>query len=139
MRQNLNVVFDTNIYLSAILFGGNPRTCLELAREGSLQLVTSSAILFELASKLDKKFSWAVDDIKEVIEGVSTIAIVVRPREKLSVIRDDESDNRILECAKEAKADYIISGDKKHLLRMHHFENISILSAKQFLDAWYRK
>lgn len=139
MKRNLNVVFDTNIYLSAILFGGNPRTCLEFAREGSLQLATSSAVLLELSRKLYEKFLWSGDDVREVIEGIGMFATVVRSPEKVAVIKDDESDNRILECAKEAKADYIISGDKKHLLSLRDFENIPILSAKQFLDLWYKK
>jgi predicted nucleic acid-binding protein len=45
----------------------------------------------------------------------------------------DEPDNRILECAAEAKADFIVTGDK-HLLSLKHFQNIKIISLSNFLE-----
>lgn len=134
MKPKLKVVFDTNIYISAIIFGGNPRQCLELARNKEIELFCSKAILLELSGKLQNKFHWSVQEVIEVIEGISQFAHLISPENKISIIKSDPPDNRVLEAALESKADYIISGDKKHLLSLASFENIPILSAKQFLE-----
>jgi predicted nucleic acid-binding protein len=57
---------------------------------------------------------------------------MVKPRQRLGVL-DDEPDNRILECAVEGKADYIVSGDH-HLLRLKRFGSIAILGASELLS-----
>ncbi len=137
MEHKAKVVFDTNIYISAIIFGGNPRTCLELARSREIELFVSREILVELADKLRSKFFWEEEDIRDVIEGIMVFATLVSPREKVTIIHDDISDNIILACAKEAKAQIIISGDKKHLLSLEKFEKIPIIPAKTFLDQFY--
>lgn len=81
---------------------------------------------------------WPEEEIKDLIEGLSVFVKIVSPRKKVTLIKAAPADNRILECALEAKADYIISGDKKHLLSLGTFKNIPILSAKHFLDDLYR-
>lgn len=139
MRRKLKVVFDTNIFISAILFGGNPRQCLELARSGKFVLFTSKPILLELARKLKDKFLWNDTEVRETIEGILVFAKLVSPKKKVDVIKEDPKDNRIVECGLEAKADYIVSGDKKHLLSMGTLQNIPTISAKQFLDIIYSK
>ena len=139
MSSKLKVVFDTNIYISAILFGGNPRQALEAARSREFELVTSRAILLELAQKLQEKFHWDRQDVKELIVGLSVFTKIVSPAKKLDFIKEAPKDNRILECAQEAKVDYIVSGDKKHLLALGKFQNIPIISVKQFIDLLYGK
>ena len=138
MKPKRKAVFDTNIYLSAILFGGNPRTCLELARGGEIELFVSRAILLELAQKLQGKFLWNKEEIEEVIEGLIMIAQVISPGEKVTIIKAEPKDNRILECALEAQADYIVSGDKRHLLSLKKFKGIAIVSAADFLEIFYQ-
>src|SRR3989344_7156966 len=139
MKLKPKVVFDTNIYISGILFGGNPRACLFLAREGAILLFTSNALLFELSQKLNQKFKWQEQEIKDLLLGIKKYSTVVKPQTQLDVIKMHPPDNRILECAQEAKVDYIISGDKKHVLPLKKFRNIPIVSAKDFLDEFYNK
>ncbi len=131
--MKIKAVFDTNIYISAIVFGGNPRLCLELAREGEIELYTSRAILLEIAGALRRKFQWNEEDIADVIIGISKLANVVVPKTRLNIIRADPSDNKILEAAKEAGVDVIVSGDKKHILPLKKFEGTKIISAAEFL------
>ena len=50
---------------------------------------------------------------------------------KLSIIKDDLDDNKVLECAKAGKVDFIVSNDK-HLLKLKNFEKIKIVSPKEF-------
>lgn len=138
MKQKVKVVFDANIYLSAIIFGGNPRQCLELARNREIELFVSFSILLEVARNLQNKFGWAEEEVKEVVKGIGEFASLISSQEKITVIQTHPQDNKILEAAQEAKADYIISGDKKHLLSLKKFKNIKIVSAKQFLDLYYR-
>ncbi len=138
MKPKPRVVFDTNVFISAIIFGGNPRQCLELVRNSKVELFSTKTILLELARKLQDKFLWDETEIKETIEGLA-FARLVYPRQKVSIIRKDPADNRVLECAREAGADFIISGDKKHLLSLGKFGNISIVSSKQFLDIFYKR
>ena len=139
MKSKLKVVFDTNIYLSAIVFGGNPRQCLELARKKEFILFSSRAILLELAKTLQNKFFWSQEETREVIRGLAVFTKVILPKTKINFIKKDPKDNRILECALTAEADYLVSGDKKHLLSLKKFKKTSVISAKQFLDIFYRK
>ncbi|MBU1000239.1 putative toxin-antitoxin system toxin component, PIN family [Patescibacteria group bacterium] len=137
MKQKVKVIFDANIYLSAIIFGGNPRQCLELAKNREVELFTSYHILLEVARNLQNKFLWTEEEVEEVIKGIGEFAILVSPQVVIQVIRVHDQDNKILEAALEAKAGYIISGDKKHLLSLKKFRNIKIISAKEFLDFYY--
>lgn len=125
----LRVVFDSNVYISALLFDGLPRVILELARKRKVTLVASQAILSETARKLREKFRWPEHNIQKFLRQTSHLAELVNPEETLNVIVGDESDNRILECAVAGQAHLIISGDK-HLLRLGRFQNISIKKPK---------
>lgn len=138
MKVKPRVVFDTNIYISSILFGGNPRHCLELARDKIIQLYSSRKILLELVEKLRDKFHWQEDDIREAVTGILVFTQLIKPTRTVNIIKEDPEDNMILECAEAAKADCIVSGDKKHLLSLKNYKGISIISAKQFLDLFYK-
>ena len=127
------VVFDTNIFISAILFGGNPLRCLEMSWEGKIIVVTSKAILLELAEKMNKKFDWEEEEVRDLIEGITKFAEIVEPKEKIDLIKKDPADNRVLEVARKAKADFIISGDKRHILPLKRFEGTKIISAADFI------
>lgn len=126
------VVFDTNIFLSAFIFGGNPEKLFELARAKKLHLFTSPSILTEFADRLRDKFGWSEEDIVEAIKTVGYSSELVKPVRRLTILEDDP-DNRILECAVEAEVDFIVSGDK-HLLSLKEHEGIKIISAKELLS-----
>ena len=133
----IRVVADTNLYISAILFGGKPEAIRQLASDGEIELLVSEHILTEIADTLKKKFGWSDWQISEVISEIGEISTLITPKVTLSVIKERESDNRILECAVEGGARYIVSGDKKHLLPLKKYRGIVILSAADFLK--YRK
>lgn len=139
VKKPFRVVFDTNIFISAIIFGGNPRAILELARAREIQLITSRAILLELAKKLHFKFGWGQGEIEEVVSGIGAFAPIVVPGKKVRKIKADPADNRVLEAALEARVEFIISGDKRHILPLKKFRNIVILSPVEFLKEVKRK
>ena len=125
---------DTNIYVSAILFGGNCEAILALARAGVVELFISPALLRELRSVLTDTFGWPAVRTRESLATAARLATVVRPKIRLSGIVTAEADHRVLECAVAARADFLITGDKKHLQPLKNFRGIRILSPRAFLD-----
>jgi putative PIN family toxin of toxin-antitoxin system len=129
----IRVVADTNIFVSAIMFGGLPGAFLDLALRGSFSLVISDALLNELDEKLRLKFRVSADDSGAMRAKLEGIADVVTPAAKLAVIFEDPDDDRVLECAIEGRADCIVSGDR-HLLKLVSYRSIPILTARQFFS-----
>ena len=124
----LRVVFDSNVYISALLFDGPPRQILELAMKRQVVLIASDAIITETAGKLRDKFSWPEHRIKQFVQATSRLAELHKPKQRISLV-SDEADNRVLECAIAGKANLIISGDK-HLLRLKSYQRIPIQKPK---------
>jgi len=129
----VKVVLDTNVLISAIMFGGKSRDILEMGISGKIKIAVSQDILKELTEVLvDKKFRAPVSFIQKVIHELSEIAELVIVTGKINVIKNDPDDNRILECAVSAKADFIVSGDSDILI-LKRFRKIKILSPSDFL------
>ncbi len=130
----LRVVADTNIYVSAFNFRGVPGKILELAQGGQLLLFVSAPILHELEGVLRRKFVWPEERASCAITNLLRFTHLLIPERRVAVVTEDPADNRILECALQARADVIVSGDS-HLLKMKTFQTTSILTARQFLRA----
>lgn len=128
------VVFDTNILISSLIFGGSPRLCLETARERIIELFTSKELLLELSEKLNKKFRWSGGEVHDAIAGIAKFATIVQPDSKINKIKSDPSDNKVLEVAQKINADFIVSGDKKHILPLKKFGKTRIITATEFLN-----
>lgn len=128
----MRVVFDTNIYISALAIpGGNAEEVYLLALRGRFELFTSVAILTETARVLQDKFDWIEDRVRHAIQEISRTATVLRPRPTLHLLKD-EPDNRILECAMAAQAERMVSGDR-HLLSLKRHNHCRIISLADFL------
>ncbi len=127
-------VFDTNVYVSAVAFGGKLEILFRLSWSPRRQfkLYTSNEILKETVRVLaSDKFQFTREEIADAVATIIEAADVVEPKTKISVV-SDEPDNRILECAVKAKADLIVSGDS-HLLDLKEYKGIRILKPAQFL------
>ena len=131
-KPELKVVLDTNIYISAILFGGNPERIRKLSKEKELEILISETMIAEVAEVLRKKFNWESWQISQIIDEIRETATLIIPKQTISIIKKDEDDNRILECSVEGKAQYIVSGDK-HLLSLKEYQSVKILSPAEFL------
>jgi uncharacterized protein len=130
----IRVVFDTNVYISALMFGGLPGSLLDLALLQSFLLVISPSLLDELDEKLRLKFEVPAEDAAIIRAKLESNAEIVKPNMVLDVIEDDPDDNRVLECAVKGSADYVVTGDR-HLLKLGNYEGIAIVTVRQFLDA----
>ena len=118
----MRVVFDTNIYISAfIIQGSRGELAFLLARRRRFALYTSVAILTETARTLREKFAQDEEDVREALRMISRVARVLKPKVKVTLL-EDVADNRILECALEAQADAIVTGDR-HLLKLRKFDD----------------
>jgi len=130
----LRVVLDTNVLISGILFGGKPRQILEKAIRGEIRLCLSDPILEELKGVLQRsKFDYSPEMIQFILTELAGIAEFVNPSETINIVAEDPEDNRILECAVEGKASYIITGDL-HLLKLSRYLGIEVLNATAFLE-----
>ena len=128
------VVLDTNVYISALMFGGLPGSILDLAFLKSFTLIISPALLDELDEKLLAKFGVSREDAGIIRARMENTAEVVEPENVLTVITEDPDDNRVLECAVRGRADLIVSGDR-HLLKLESYRGISIVTVRQFLES----
>ncbi len=137
-KRKLRVVVDTNVIISALNFGGLPDQIFYLAIKREIELYLSSFILEEVYGVLVKKFGWRKSTAKKVLELLGQIGQVFSPTERIFAVKADDSDNRILECAKECLADYIISGDK-HLLSLKKYLAARIVSPAKFLEILKKK
>jgi putative PIN family toxin of toxin-antitoxin system len=129
----LKVVFDTNILVSALVFpGGRGEAALMRVIDGRDQLLLSKPILDELLRVLAVKFSRDAEELAHVAVLLSDLAVTVRPRRKLRIVKD-EPDNRILECAVTGRADRIVTGDNE-LLGLREHGGMRIISLREYLE-----
>jgi putative PIN family toxin of toxin-antitoxin system len=130
----VRVTFDTNILISALAFGGIPRQLLNMAEEGTIRLALSDAILDEMATVLGRpKFGWPQERIDAAIKQISSFAEHVEPMQSVDVVKEDPTDNRIVECATASGSEYLVSGDK-HLLKIGQYQGFKIVPSAEFIE-----
>lgn len=101
-------------------------------------MVTSKKIIKEIKRVLEyphiaKKYHLRKKDTDLLINLIEHEAAVLSDSLHFNVIKEDPGDNKFLACAVEARANYIVSGDK-HLLNLRHYRNISIVTVREFLE-----
>lgn len=128
----MRIVADTNVIISAVVFGGLPRRVLQLAAMGAFELCLSEAIQSEVERVLEIKFGWERPLIRSTLRSLHGWAVIFEPESSLAIVDDDPDDNRILECAVAAAAQVVVSGDR-HLLQLGSFRSILIQNPRQFI------
>jgi len=128
-------VYDTNVIVSGTLVPGSvPASLVSLALQGTVQLYLSPAILEEYREVLLRpKFGFQGDTVQTFLHDLQKAATMVHPTQSITV-SPDAPDNRFLECALEAKADYIVTGNTKHFPHLE-FQGIHIVSPADFAAA----
>ena len=130
----MRLTLDTNILVSATIAKGNEFNLLRLAKTGRYELVLSPHILVEFKSVISRsKFEFTKQQVDGVFLEVIGACRIILPKCRIEIIKEDPTDNRVLECAVEAEADYIVSGDR-HLIELERYAKIPIIKAKQMLD-----
>ena len=130
----MNIVCDTNVLISGILFGGHARQILRLASQGVVTNFISTEILRELEDVLLRpKFELHPEQVIGIMSLVRESFDLVVPIRRVNKILNDPDDNHILATAYEADTSFIISGDK-HLLDLKEWEGIRVVSPAVFME-----
>ena len=131
----MRVVLDTNVIVSGLNFPGNERHVLNLGRRGRFRLYLSAFILEEVAGVLVRKFGWSEERSSQAVQALRDAATVIEPRRLDEVIEGGHADNRVLECAAAVTADYLVTGDRRHLLPLGEYRGARVLNAPRFLSS----
>jgi len=121
---------DTNLYISALLWGGKPKQLLQLALAGKVRLFISDAIMDEMLEVLETKFEHSPKRLAEDKEYIASCTVRCVPKIKLNVVPADEDDNWIVECAVHSRSETIVTNDKD-LLRLKEYQGIRIIDRKR--------
>lgn len=131
--RKVRVVLDSNVYISAVLFGRNPEKILELARNGVIEACTSRPIIEEMLGVFKRKYKWSKGQLKELAQEIGEITTLIETQDHIQKIKKDPTDDKFLECAQAAQADAVISGDC-HLLELRQFGKTKIITPRDFLE-----
>ena len=134
------VVIDTNVFLSALLFGGTPGKLISLWKSGRIQPQLNKTTVAELLRVLAyPKFELTENEIQYLLYvEILPFCKVVPTKSGPVIITNDPSDDMFLRCYDVSNAKALISGDS-HLLALKSYGNASILSPSQFLKEFEEK
>lgn len=120
------MVIDTNVWLSGLIYGGNPGGLIKLFSEGMIIVAISEELISELRRKIIEKFPLYLSQLKLLEASLRQDAEMVRLGSKTIIASRDVDDNKFIETALLSNCDFIISGDR-HLLELKQYEGIKIV------------
>ena len=131
----MRIVVDTNVLISGVFFGGFPQKILSASVEGRIRACASMEILNEYQEIIQemvqrKRGHIDISILNPLIQSME----IIEPVSQIEICRDPD-DDKFINCARDAHAMYIVSGDKD-LLVIQKFENISIVTAKDFCERY---
>ncbi len=133
----VRVVLDTNVVVSAAISDeGNPAKIFALMLSGVIENISSVEIIAEVKEVFERPKISALmsnEDKEFFIDNFENLSVKIETKSRFTEIKDDPSDNKFIEVAVDGGADYIVSGDP-HLTGIKSFEDIRIVTPKEFLD-----
>ncbi len=136
MGKKVKVVFDTNVWIS-IFMEKKLRDEFSRTKQGLTVYVSedigreiSKVLQYPQIAQILRKIDMRERDVLRILADNS---VKVETKQKLHITNEDAQDNKILECALAARADFIVSGDK-HLLKLGKFRKTKILAPRDFFD-----
>jgi putative PIN family toxin of toxin-antitoxin system len=138
-HQPLRLVLDTNVVVAALLWRGPPRRLLEAAIAGEVELFSSAVLLDELAhtlgySKFDQRIEALNTSIAALLAQYTALVRLVAPVSVPRVVANDADDDHVIAAAVAARAELIVTGDRKHLLPIGTHQGIAIVTAREIVD-----
>ena len=131
----MRVVVDTNVLISGVFFGGLPRMVLSSIVRGKVTACATAEIIDEYEDVVQEMADRKHGHVNRMILSPLIRAMeVIETTSHIEICRDPD-DNKFLECAKDSRALYIVSGDKD-LLVIKEYENIQIITAKEFCERY---
>jgi len=137
----LKVTLDTNVLVSGTFWEGEAHRIIQLIEQKRIRCYLSKEILAEYnrvahSSEILEKVEEHHLEIKSAVIKIIEVCFIVEPKAKVLAVEDDPDDDKILECALEAEADYIVTYDA-HILKLGEFRGIRIVSPKEFLKSCF--
>jgi putative PIN family toxin of toxin-antitoxin system len=125
-------VFDTNVFIAAIITEGICSRLLHRARMHEFSLISCPFIMAEIRHILSKKFRLTHEEIASAVEPVSeAIGQIIEHNLKIIGICRDADDDNIIACAVAAKADYLVTGDSD-LSEIKSCRGVQIITPRDF-------
>ena len=132
------IVFDTNVLISATLWDNSvAQKFLFKCINEDIQIFSSQDIIEEYRRILARDFDYNEQEIGEILEMVLQFLTLVNPIKRIEIVKEDPEDNKIIECALESGAGYILSYDK-HLLKLKEFQGIKIVKPEEIFSVFSR-
>ena len=126
----MRVLFDTNVLVSAVVFGGRPGELLNRALRGELEMITSAALMDELEGVLIDTFSLDRSYVRSVRSELELLAVVVSVPDVPRVVRDPD-DDAVVAAALAGGAMLIVTGDRD-LLDLGEYQGVRIVTPRDF-------
>lgn len=130
----MKIFFDTNIWFSALVYGGIPKQAIvKCLLRRDIIVVVAPFVLEELKGNLISKANFDYQIMIEVINLIKQTCQIIPDPQIIKKYLDKKSDNLIINSTLAARADYLVSGDRKHILPLKKCGQVQIISAKEFL------
>lgn len=135
-RENeMKIVIDTNVVVSGTFFGGYPRKVIDAVLDGKISAAATSEIVNEYLEIVQRLLERKQGYYREELLAAFINQLELKePSSDIHLCRDPD-DDKFISCANDAKALYIVSGDKD-LLVLERYENIEIVTAKDFCEKY---
>lgn len=131
----MRIVLDTNVLISGVFFGGFPRKILSAVVSKKMTSCATAEIINEYEEVVQEMIDRKQGHInKSILVPLINAMQIIEPSSHIKICRDPD-DDKFVECAKDSQALYIVSGDKD-LLVIKKYENIQIVTAKDFCDKY---
>ena len=133
----VRLVLDTNTVISGLLWNGPPRSLLDAAISGTVDVYTSAVLLAELREvlaypRLAKRLAASGETVDQQVSHFMALAHLTAPAVIAGAVLADPDDDHVIACALAAQADAIVSGDA-HLLNLKHYQGMRIIDAAEAL------
>jgi uncharacterized protein len=135
----MKAVLDVGQFVSATIQArGHPAQILAAWKAGRFELITSSAILDDLCRvlrypRVRKRHRWTDEEIELFVDSIALAVTLTPGNLEVDAVAEDPTDNKVLACAVEGQADYVVASDD-HLLELKRYSHIVIVSPRRFLD-----
>ena len=138
----VRAVLDSSVLVSALITPrGTPGAVLDAAERRVFTLCLSTEILAETSRvltrnpKLQARYGYDQAHVAKFCAGLAAWAQIETNLPELhGAVPLDPKDDAIVATAVKAKADYLVTGDRKHLLALETYESICIVTPRQFLE-----
>jgi len=134
----MRAVIDTNVIISALFWGGQPRRVVDHAASGRFQAITCPELLIELEDVLAEDFGVPQERVDLILRDVLSFSELIAPIQEIEVPVRDHADVKVIACAVAGRADFVVTGDRD-LLALGEAHGIRVATVRAFLQAYHGK